>query len=99
MAVSVIKFEPHEENEDIKQYFERLEMFFTLNSVSDEKKVSHVLSGIAAKAYAVLRDLLAPNEPKDSELSTIKQKLVKHYKPKPPKDLFFISEPKSQEKR
>ena len=46
--------------------------------------MSHVLSGIGAKTYAVLRDLLAPNEPKDSELATIKQKLVKHYKPKPP---------------
>ena len=54
MAVSVIKFEPYEENEDIEQYFERLEMFFTANSVSDEKKVSHVLSGIGAKTYAVV---------------------------------------------
>ena len=54
------------------------------NGVSDEKKVSHVLSGIGAKTCAVLRDLLAPSEPKDSALETIKQKLVKHYKPKPP---------------
>ena len=67
MAVTAIKFEPYNEAEDIEQYFERLEMFLLANDVRDNKKVGHVLSGIRAKAYAVLRNLLAPTEPKDAE--------------------------------
>ena len=59
-------------------------MFLLANGVADDKKVGHVLSGIRATAYAVLRNLLAPTEPKDSDLATIKQKLVRYYKPKPP---------------
>ena len=84
MAVTVIKFEPYNEEEDVEQYFERLEMFLLANGVKDDKKVGHVLSGIGAKAYAILRNLLAPAEPKDSDFATIKGKLVGYYKPKPP---------------
>ena len=73
MAVTVIRFEPYKEEEDIEQYFERLEMFLTANTVEEEKKVGHLLSGIGATAYSVLRNLLAPTNPKDSSLSTIKQ--------------------------
>ena len=32
----------------------------------------------------MLRNLLAPTNPKDSSLSTIKPKLIQRYKPKPP---------------
>lgn len=84
MAVTAIRFEPYNEEEDIKQYFERLEMFLMANAVDEEKKVGHVLSGIEATAYSVLRNLLAPANSKDSDLATIKEKLVNHYKPKPP---------------
>ena len=84
MAVTVIRFEPYKEEEDIEQYFERLEMFLTANAVEEENKVGHVLSGIGATAYSVLRNLLAPTSPKDSSLTTIKQKLIQYYKPKPP---------------
>ena len=84
MGVIGIRLESCNEEEDIEQYFERLEMFLMANGVRDDKKVGHVLSGIGAKAYAVLRNLLAPTEPKDSDLATITQKLVRYYKPKPP---------------
>ena len=40
MAVTMIKFEPYDENEDIEQYFERLELFMTANGVSDAGKES-----------------------------------------------------------
>ena len=84
MVVTVIRFEPYKEEEDIEQYFVRLEMFLTANAVEEENKVRHVLSGIGATAYSVLQNLLAPTSPKDSSLTTIKQKLIQHYKPKPP---------------
>ena len=59
-------------------------MFFLRNTVSDEKKVGHVLSSIGATACSVLRILLALTYSKDSDLATTKQKLVGHYKLKPP---------------
>ena len=77
MAVIGIRFESYNEVADIEQYFKRLEMFLMMNGVRDDKKVGHVLSGIGAKAYVVLRNLLAPTEPKDSDLATITQKLVR----------------------
>ena len=43
-----------------------------------------MLSSFGATAYSVLQNLLAPTNLKDSDLATIKQKLVGHYKPKPP---------------
>ena len=83
MAVTVIRFEPYKE-EDIEQYFERLERFLMANAVEEEKKVDHMLSRIGVTAYSVLQNLLAPTNLKDSSLTTIKQKLIQHYKPKPP---------------
>ena len=80
----MVRFKPYNEVEDIEQYFERLEMFLAANGVREDNRVGHVLSGIGAKAYAVLRNLLALAEPKDKELATIKQKLVRYCKPKPP---------------
>ena len=77
MVVTGIRFESYNEMADIEQYFKRLEMFLMTNGVRGDKKVRHVLSGIGAKAYAVLRNLLAPTEPKDSDLATIMHKLVR----------------------
>jgi len=84
MAATIIRFKSYNEAEVVEQYLERLEMFLTANGVKEDKKVGHVLSNIGAKAYAVLKNLLAPDEPKDSSLASIKEKLIAHYKPKPP---------------
>lgn len=51
MAVTAIRFEPYNE-EDIEQYFERVEMFLMANAVEEGKKVGHVLSVIGATAYS-----------------------------------------------
>ena len=99
MAVTGIRFESYNEEEDIEQYFERLEMFLMANGVRDDKKVGHVLSGIGAKAYAVLRNLLAPTEPKDSDLAIITQNLlgiINLSHPSSASDLFFTNVFRSQ---
>ena len=70
MAVANVRFEPYNEVEDIEQYFERLEMFLLANDVADDKQVGQVLSCIGAKAYSILKNLLAPNQPKDSTVAT-----------------------------
>ena len=53
MAVTVIRFEPYKEEEDIEQYFERLEMFLMADAVEEESRPrvkwdwSHSLFGVA----------------------------------------------------
>ena len=59
-------------------------MFLTVNNVEDEKKVAHLLSGIGARAYAVIKNLVAPQTPKECSLDRIKELLINHFKPRPP---------------
>jgi len=83
MADSVAHFEAYNEQDDIEEYFERLELFFEVHRIATGKKVAHLLSDIGAKTYAVLKNLTAPSVPADCTLNTLKQKLVQHYKPTP----------------
>ena len=53
MAVSVLKFQPYNEEEYIEQYFERLELILTMNGVEEGRVVGHMLSGIGARVYSV----------------------------------------------
>ena len=82
--MSQVKFKPYDENDDIEDYCERLEWFFTANGVADEKKVAHLLSGLGTKTYAVLKNLTAPDPSTGRSLERIKGALIKHFKPKPP---------------
>jgi len=60
MAQSEVKFEPYKESDDIEDYFERLELFFAVTGVKDEKHVVHLLTGLGAQTYATLNNLVAP---------------------------------------
>lgn len=75
------RFDPFDEMEDIEEYFERLEMFLTVQGVPRDKKVAHIISDIGSKVCAVLKNLLMPVAPKDSTLLKIRKAL---FKPKPP---------------
>ena len=84
MAQVSVKFEPYDDSDDIEDYFERLQLFFTVNGGEEDKQVAHLLSGLGAKTYAVLKNLTAPAAPSGCSLAQIKEKLVSHFKPKPP---------------
>ena len=84
MANTTNRFDPFDEEEDIEEYFEQLEMFLPAQGVQRDKKVVYIISDIGSKAYAVLKNLLAPVAPKDSSLTNIKKALIDHYKSKPP---------------
>ena len=84
MAQVTVKFEAYSETDDIEDYFERLELFLTVNNIEDEKKVAHLLSGLGARAYAVVKNLVAPQTPKECTMDRIKELLINHFKPKPP---------------
>ena len=44
----------------------------------------HLLSGLGAKTYAVLKNLVAPQKPSECTLAQITELLIRHFKPKPP---------------
>jgi len=84
MAQGTVKFDSYDDSDDIEDYLERLELFLTANNVEEEKKVAHLLSGIGAKAYAVVKNLTAPRTPKECSWDRLKELLINHFKPKPP---------------
>ena len=51
MAEPFVRFEQYNELDDIEGYFERLELFFLVHGVANEKKVPRLLSDIGPKTY------------------------------------------------
>ena len=56
-------------------------LFLTANGVGEDAEVPAFLSIIGGKAYAVLRDLLAPTPPKDKTYNVLEDMLRQHYQP------------------
>ena len=75
------EFEP--DNEKVSSYLERVELYFTANDIAAEKKVVILLSVIIAKTYSLLRDLLAPTNPKEKSFETLVEVLERYFEPKP----------------
>ena len=63
MANPIACFETYQEADDIKEYFERLELFFEVQKVVNDSKVAHLFSCISSKTYSVLKNLSAPRLP------------------------------------
>ena len=61
---------------------ERVQLYFTANSVADVKQVPVLLSAIGSSTYVLLSDLLAPETPSTKTLDEITAVLKKHYEPK-----------------
>ena len=64
------------EADNIEDYLECLEMFLTVNSIEEAKKVAYLLSGLGMKTYAVLKNLAAPSTPSQCTLVRIKELLI-----------------------
>ena len=84
MAQVTVKFDSYNESNDIEDYLERLELFLTANNIEEQKKVTHLLSRIGAKAYAIGKNFTAPQTPNDCNWNRLKELLINHFKPKPP---------------
>ena len=74
------KFDP--DAESIKTYLDRVELYFTANSVVAAKQIPILLSSIGSSTYTLFSDLLAPDAPKDKSLEEITAALKKHFEPK-----------------
>ena len=68
---------------DWKHYVERVEMFFEVNSVAEDRKVPTILTLMGNKMYALLRNIVSPRRPRDLSFEEIVDNLAKHLDPKP----------------
>ena len=68
---------------DWKHYVERVEMFFEVNGVAEDKKVPTILTLMGNKMYALLRNIVSPRRPRYLSFEEIVDNLVKHLDPKP----------------
>ena len=71
-----------EEGGDVEAFLERLECFMAVTGTKGEKQVSLLLCGLSSAQYQTLRDLVAPNVPKDLSFDELTSKLKAHYGPK-----------------
>ena len=67
--------------DSIKTYLERVDLYFTANSVVHAKKVPALLTAIGPSTYSLLSNLCAPDAPKDKSLEEITEILKQHFEP------------------
>ena len=66
------------------QYVERLDQYFLANEITDEDKQRAILLSVCgSKTYSLLRDILQPKKPAQTEIKNIIEELKKHYNPRP----------------
>ena len=69
---------------DWELYAERLEQFLLANGIDDDrKKVAVFVTVIGAKAYALLRNLVARTKPYEKRYEELVEVMQAHLKPKP----------------
>ncbi|XP_065089239.1 circumsporozoite protein-like [Ochlerotatus camptorhynchus] len=73
--------EYNNELDDWNVYYERLEQFFEVNDVPDEKRSAFLISVIGADAYKSLRDLCHPILPRDKPFEALCELLRKQFSP------------------
>ena len=69
--------------ETITTYLERLQLYFAVNNVAEERKVPVLLMVIGPKVYMLLRGLLDLTLPKEKSYADLEKALTDHYEPKP----------------
>ena len=72
-------FDP--DNGFIAMYLERMELYFSANSVPKTKQVPVFLNLIGGDTYELLCNLLAPNKPAETSLVGLYKTLCKHFEP------------------
>ena len=63
-------------------HLKHVELFFSTNSIEDNKKVPIFLTLVGCETYGTLRNLLAPVNPKDKSFVDIVVALKGHFEPK-----------------
>ena len=77
----ITEFKP--ENEKIAAYLERVQLFFEVNGIDEDKQVPVLLTVIGSTNYALLSNLVSPGKPKDKTFAQLAEVLCSHFDPKP----------------
>ncbi|CAG2199396.1 GALNT [Mytilus edulis] len=78
------KIEPFDDStETWSSYVERLEQYFAVNALENEKKVPALLTLLGGKTYGLLRNLTLPDKPATKSYDDIVKLLKDHLSPKP----------------
>lgn len=71
------------ETEEWSHWTERLEQYFDLNNIKEEKQVAMLLTMVGSKGYALFRNLCLPDLPKTKTFEELKEKMQNHIQPPP----------------
>lgn len=63
------------------EWVERLEFYFDVNDIKDNKKASWLLTLVGGEVYSVLKSLINPEKPSSKTYEEIVRILLKHYEP------------------
>ncbi len=84
MAGYIGKIDVFDSNtEEWMMYTERIEQYFAVNDIADEKRVPALLSAMGGKAYSLLRSLTVPEKPANKTFAEIVKIMQDHLSPKP----------------
>lgn len=84
MASFIGKMDSYDEaTEPWPCYQERLDQYFLVNEIANDKKVPALLSLVGSQTYRLLRDLFSPDLPSTKDYAVLCDKLKDHYAPKP----------------
>lgn len=72
-----------ESAEDWTSYIERVDEYFVLNGLPDEKKVAAIITSMGTKTYSILRKLTTPSKPSEKTYEEIKKHLSDYFSPAP----------------
>lgn len=67
--------------DDFKSYMERMEQFFIVNEVPENRKVAMFITLIGPESYGILKDLISPESPANQTYARLVETLTKHYSP------------------
>lgn len=71
--------EPYTAERDFRDYVDRMEQFFIVNSVQNEKKVAMFLTLMGPEPYNVAKNLVAPKKPSEKSYEELIACLTSHY--------------------
>lgn len=76
---NVKEFDPS--SEDFNVYIERLDLFFEVNEIKEERKVLIFLHQVGANVYKTLKSLLSPALPRSKSYKELVALLKEHFEP------------------
>ena len=79
---SLGEFDPRSDS-IISSYLERMQIYFEVNSIKEDRKVAVLLTVVGVKTYETLQNLLLPACPRDNSYNKLLEVLKRHYDPQP----------------